>query len=95
MKNPAALLSSAEMDRLLRRLEVHWDAVVVDASALSEGPDATILAESVGAVVLVARIGVATRRSLARAAARIRSVGGSPVGIVVTARRASARSSQR
>ncbi|TQJ29575.1 polysaccharide biosynthesis tyrosine autokinase [Microbacterium sp. SLBN-146] len=95
VKNPAALLSSAEMDRLLRRLEVHWDAVVVDASALSEGPDATILAESVGAVVLVARIGVATRRSLARAAARIRSVGGSPVGIVVTARRASARSSQR
>lgn len=87
---PADLLASPETERLLRRLEVHWDIVIVDAPALGDGPDATILAENVGGVVLVTRTGVATRRGLAAAAARLRAVRATLLGAVLVGTRARA-----
>lgn len=81
----ADLLASTEMDRLLRRLEVHWDVVIVDAAPLGDGADASILAETVGAVVLVTRAGGSTRRALAHSAERVASLRSRLVGIVFDA----------
>lgn len=51
--NPSELLGSAQMNRLIHRLEESFDAIVIDAPPLLPVTDATVLAQHVGGVVLV------------------------------------------
>lgn len=80
----ADLLAAAAFERLVRRLEAQWDVVIVDGPSFSGSADASIIAESVGAVVLVARAGVTTGSALEQAAERISSVRARLVGAVFT-----------
>ena len=51
--NPSELLGSEAMNRLISKLELDYDAVLIDAPPLLPVTDAAVLAQRVGGVVLV------------------------------------------
>jgi polysaccharide biosynthesis transport protein len=80
--DPAELLSSEKMERLLSELEEAADVVIIDSPPLFVA-DAMILASKVDGVLLVIRPGH-TRRSLAKAAKEhIQLAGARVIGVVL------------
>jgi Mrp family chromosome partitioning ATPase len=61
MENPAALLNSDEVGRLLSDLAEHYDYVVVDLPAVLIAADVKIVQEQLDGLVLVCRAGSSTR----------------------------------
>jgi Mrp family chromosome partitioning ATPase len=83
-KSPADLLASEEMKELiLRRLSEGFVHVILDSPPTIPFPDARILSVLVDAVVLVARYGYTTRRSLVRGAQILEEVGAPILGVVI------------
>src|SRR5690606_29988681 len=66
--NPAELVGSERMDALLRQLEEHYDAIIVDSAPLTLVTDAAILGARAGGVILIARAAVTDRNALRYAA---------------------------
>ncbi|WPP00343.1 Wzz/FepE/Etk N-terminal domain-containing protein [Pseudomonas sp. HR96] len=54
--NSAALFSAGSIEGLLHSWAPHYDVILIDAPALSVGPDARLLGRQVGSVLLVARM---------------------------------------
>jgi succinoglycan biosynthesis transport protein ExoP len=80
--NPAELLSSSKMDRLLTKLSTVADVVVIDSSPFIIA-DAMILASKVDGVLMVVRPGH-TRQSLAQVAfEQMGQVGARVIGVVL------------
>jgi polysaccharide biosynthesis transport protein len=80
--NPAELLASADMRRLVRQLSDHFDFVIMDSAPIIPVSDSLGLAAAVEAVLLVANN--PTSRWLVRdACARLDSVGARLLGIVL------------
>jgi len=84
LRNPSELVGSAATQQVLEDLRARFDYVVVAGAPLLAGSDATVLsALSDGAVVLV-RHGVTTRDQLTDAVGRLRTVGATVLGAVLT-----------
>jgi capsular exopolysaccharide synthesis family protein len=81
--NPADLLSSPAMERVLEELRGRFEHVVLDSAPLLLVTDPTILSRLVDGVVLVVESGVTARRGLLRAHRILESAGGKILGTVV------------
>jgi succinoglycan biosynthesis transport protein ExoP len=82
-KNPADLLSSAEMSNLLGALKGFFEYIVIDSPPVIPFSDARYLSSLVDEVVLVGRYEVTTRRALQRAAERLTEVDAPLAGVVL------------
>jgi receptor protein-tyrosine kinase len=87
--NPAALIGSQEMQRVLSELESQSDLVIVDTPAALAVSDSIALMRSVSGVVLVARMGTSTRQTVRRLQVIIESAHGTLLGVVATGAAAS------
>jgi capsular exopolysaccharide synthesis family protein len=81
--NPADLLSSPTMEKVLLELRQRFEHVVLDSPPLLLMTDATILSTLVDGVVLVVEGGVTARGALVRAQKILESAGGKILGTVV------------
>lgn len=81
--NPSELLGSAEMKQLLGRLEVAFDAVIVDAPPLLPVTDAAVLSQHVGGVVLVVGAQKVRRHDLERSLGALTMVSADLLGVVL------------
>jgi capsular exopolysaccharide synthesis family protein len=81
--NPADLLSSPTMQKVLEELRGRFEHVVLDSAPLLLVTDATILSGMVDGVVLVVESGVMARRGLVRAHKILESAGGRILGGVL------------
>lgn len=86
---PDRLLEVLQVDglrRMLGELETRYDHVVVDTAPVNQYPDAQVLAELVGAVVLVARFRHTPREALLQAKRRLEISGARILGTVLNQR---------
>jgi len=81
--NPADLLSSPSMQKILQELRGRFTHVVLDSAPLLLVTDATILSGMVDGVILVVESGVMARRGLVRAHKILESAGGRVLGGVL------------
>jgi capsular exopolysaccharide synthesis family protein len=81
--NPADLLSSPTMEKLLQELRGRFEHVVLDSAPLLLVADPTILSGMVDGVVLVVESGATARRGLRRAQKILESSGGRILGTVL------------
>ena len=81
--NPAELLSSSNMEKLIEELRRRFDFVVIDSPPLLLVTDATILSTLADGVVLVVESGVTSPDALARSHRVLRSAGARVLGAVV------------
>jgi capsular exopolysaccharide synthesis family protein len=81
--NPADLLSSPTMAKLLQELRGRFDHIVLDSAPLLMVTDATILSGLVDGTVMVVESGVMARRGLARAHRILTTTGGRILGGVL------------
>jgi len=81
--NPADLLTSPQLGKLLTELRHEADLVVVDSAAVLLVADALELARASDLTVLVARSKTSRGRDLAETVQRIDRVGGSTAGVVL------------
>jgi len=81
--NPAELLGSAQMKRLLSILEPHFDYIVLDSPPIATITDGVLLASMVDGVVLVVHSGRSTRDLARRSKQLLRGVGARIVGVVL------------
>jgi succinoglycan biosynthesis transport protein ExoP len=84
LPNPAALISSPEMPRLLRELESESDLVVIDTPAALMVSDPLPLLELASGVVLVARMNRSTREKVRRLKQIVSAAHGNLLGVVAT-----------
>jgi capsular exopolysaccharide synthesis family protein len=82
--NPAALVGSEEMQRVLQELESRSDLVVIDTPAALAVSDPMALMRSVSGVVLVARMNRSSRQTVRRLQRIIESAHGTLLGAVAT-----------
>lgn len=78
--NPAQLIESDAMTRLIEEARGTYDYVVIDSPPLLPVIDAAMLARRVGGAVLVARAGRTTRQQLAQAAHSLRTLDADTLG---------------
>lgn len=81
--NPAELLASDAMKRLLQQATAQYDTVVLDAAPLLPVTDAAILSTITGGALIVAGSGVVTVPELEDAVATLDQVNGATLGIVL------------
>lgn len=81
--NPSELLGSGAMHQLLRHLEQTFDAVIIDAPPLIPVTDASVLAQTVGGVVVVAGAAKIKTQDLERSISSLQLVEGNILGIVL------------
>jgi tyrosine-protein kinase Etk/Wzc len=81
--NPAELLASAQMQKLLEQLAARYDTVILDAPPLTLVTDAALLGSYADGVVLVARAGVTDRGAVTYALEQLRAVRAPILGAVL------------
>lgn len=81
--NPAELLASDAMKRLLEEATAHYDTVVLDAVPLLPVTDAAILSTMTGGALIVAGTGSVTVPELEDSVAALDQVNGTTLGIVL------------
>ena len=81
--NPAELLGSQPMQRLLKALQQEADLVIVDAPPLLAVTDAQVLVNHVQGVLLVVNAGSTSRAMLSSAAAALMQVEARVLGVVL------------
>lgn len=81
--NPAELLDSARMDRLLDTLRDRFGTVILDAPPVLAAMDSAVLAPRTDGVILVVRAGKTDKDAIALAIQQLRQVGAELLGIVV------------
>ena len=84
--NPAELLSSELMDKLLRNLSAStsFDYVIIDTPPVLSVADALVLAPKVDAVIVTTRMNWTTRGEVQEATAQLRRSGAHVIGIVAS-----------
>ena len=82
--NPAVLLSSKEMQRVLRKLEADSDLVIIDTPAALAVSDPVPLMPSVTGIILVARMNRSSRETIRRLQRMVESAHGTLLGVVAT-----------
>jgi len=81
--NPAELLSSERMKRLLAQLSERYDHIVIDSPPLGSVTDGVILSTMVNGVILVVHGGKNSRQAVQRACHELSAVGARIFGIVL------------
>jgi len=81
--NPADLLTSPAMGRLIEEARQEYDMVVIDMPPLLHTADASMVAGKVDGILLVYHIGAVARAVLKRVKNNIEAVGGRVMGTVI------------
>jgi len=81
--NPAELLSSPSMERMLNELRQHFDQIVLDSPPVLMVTDATILSSYVDGVILVVESGATARGAVTRAHRILENAGAKILGVVL------------
>ncbi|MGB9177715.1 MAG: polysaccharide biosynthesis tyrosine autokinase [Pyrinomonadaceae bacterium] len=81
--NPAELLGSNQMKKLMNTLEPHFDFIVVDSPPIASVTDGVLLASMVDGVILVVHGGRTTRGLVRRARQLLNGVGARCFGVVL------------
>lgn len=81
--NPAELVQSQGMKRLLANLRKEYDIVLIDAPPLLPVADAALLAAESDGAILVVRHGETTKDQVAASVGRLQSVGARLIGTVI------------
>lgn len=84
--NPAELLGSARMKKLMEELKQYFDVIIYDAPPITAVTDPQILATRVDGVVLVVRQGFVTKDEVKRAKQALDNVNANILGFVVNSR---------
>ena len=82
-ENPADVLSSPQMIKLLETLKKNFDYIVIDSPPVIRFSDARFLSSYADEVVLVGRCGLTTRRAMQRTAELLNEVHASVAGVVL------------
>lgn len=82
--NPAELLGSTAMTRLLEQLKAAFSVVIIDAPPVLAVTDAAVIGRTTDGVLLVAAAGSTTRSRLTSAVKNIETAGARVAGTVVT-----------
>ena len=82
--NPAALLASEPMRRIVQELEAQADLVILDSVAALAVSDALPLLRSVSGCVVIARMNRSSRAAIRRLQKMLGSAQGTVLGVVVT-----------
>jgi succinoglycan biosynthesis transport protein ExoP len=82
--NPAELLSTTALDRLLGDLRQKYDTVLVDAPPILGLPDAPLLASKVQATLMVVEWGRNHHGGLRVAVEQLLRAGATPLGVILT-----------
>jgi capsular exopolysaccharide synthesis family protein len=91
--NPAEILTSDAMKRLLEEAAIRYDFVIIDSPPVLSVADANLLAPFVDGVIVVVDAGKTRRTQLVQAAASLESAGGRIIGLVLNKVRRSRRES--
>lgn len=81
--NPAHLMASERLGRLLSEMRGRYETVIIDAPPLNLVTDAALLGALADAVLIVARSGVTTGESLSFTIEQLRNVGANVLGSVL------------
>jgi len=81
--NPADLLTSTAMEKLIAEARQEYDMVVIDMPPLLHTADASMVAGKVDGILLVYHIGAVARAVLRRVKSNIEAVGGRVMGTVI------------
>ena len=81
--NPAELLASEEMEKLIEKLREEYDYVIIDTNPIGLVADAQILSSKVDGVILVARYEKTKKENLLSCKKMIDQVGGNTLGGVL------------
>lgn len=81
--NPAELLASEEMEKLIKNLKEEYDYVIIDTNPIGLVADAQILSSKVDGVILVARYEKTKKENLLNCKKMIDQVGGNTIGVVL------------
>ena len=81
--NPAELLASDHMRKLMEQLVESYDVVIIDAAPVLVAADASILARNTDGVLLVVSVGTTDRDAARAAVDQLRSVGANTIGAVL------------
>ncbi|HLO02844.1 MAG TPA: CpsD/CapB family tyrosine-protein kinase [Symbiobacteriaceae bacterium] len=82
--NPAELLGSGRMERLLEHVAEAFDVVIIDTPPLLAVTDAAVLAPKVDGVLMVVRAGEVERAKVLRAKEALTAVKANLLGVVLT-----------
>jgi len=83
MPNPADLIDSKPMKKLLDRLAKDYDNVILDGIPVMELADTRLLSRQVDGVLLVASVGIAHRDGFRNSLEELRKVGAKVIGVVI------------
>ncbi|MBU1727401.1 MAG: AAA family ATPase, partial [Candidatus Omnitrophica bacterium] len=81
--NPAEILKSKEITKVIEELKKRFDVIIFDAPPVLPVTDASLLAPQMDAVVLVYEIGRTSREALIRAKIQLESVGAKITGVIL------------
>ena len=81
--NPAELLQSEALTKLLEQMRSTYDMTVLDGPPLLPVADAAVLGRQVDSAILVVRHGKTTRSQVSAAGERLTAVGGRLLGVVL------------
>ncbi len=81
--NPAELIGSDQMSKLLKLLQNHFDHVVVDSPPITSFTDGVLIASMVDGVILVVHSGRSSRQVVRKARQLIQDVGAKIFGVVL------------
>lgn len=81
--NPAEILKSKEIKNLIEKVKNRFDVIIFDAPPVLPVTDASLLAPSMDAVVMVYEIGKTSREALIRAKMQLESVGAKISGVIL------------
>ncbi|HQZ82912.1 MAG TPA: polysaccharide biosynthesis tyrosine autokinase [Pyrinomonadaceae bacterium] len=81
--NPAELIGSEQMAKLLKMLQGHFTHVVVDSPPIASFTDGVLIASMVDGVVLVVNAGKSSRQVVKRSRQLLQDVGAKILGVVL------------
>jgi capsular exopolysaccharide synthesis family protein len=81
--NPAELIGSEQMAKLLRTLQAHYTHVVVDSPPIASFTDGVLIASMVDGVVLVVNAGETSRQVVRRSRQLLQDIGARILGVVL------------
>ena len=81
--NPAELIGSEQMARLLKMLQGHFTHVVVDSPPIASFTDGVLIASMVDGVILVVHSGKSSRQVVRRSRQLLQDIGAKILGVVL------------
>ena len=81
-ESPVRMLCSANMDKVMKKLQDEYDFVIIDVPSLNSAVDAQILTVKTDATILVTALHSSKRRCLEEARKQLVKAGGNLIGVI-------------